>query len=77
MLLSIFVYDAATPISSFVKDTNYSINIGFLKCKPSTVFTVNRRSRPKVFCKKDVLKNFSKFTGNAFARVSFLIKLRA
>ena len=33
----------------------------------------SRSSRPKVFCKKGVLKNFAKFT---CARVSFLIKLQ-
>ena len=32
---------------------------------------------PEVFCKKGVFKNFIKFTGNACARVSFLIKLHA
>ena len=26
-------------------------------------FPIDRSSRPKVFCKKDVLKNFAKFTG--------------
>ena len=30
-----------------------------------------------MFCKKRVLRNFAKFTGNACARVSFLIKLQA
>ena len=32
---------------------------------------------PEVFCKKSVFKNFIKFTGNACARISFLIKLHA
>ena len=29
-----------------------------------------------MFCKKDVLRNFAKFTGNTWARVSFLMKLQ-
>ena len=32
---------------------------------------------PEVFCKKGVLRNFAKFTGNTCARDSFLIKLQA
>ena len=36
-----------------------------------------RSSRPNVFCKKGVLRNFAKFTGNTCARVSILIKLQA
>ena len=36
-----------------------------------------RSSHPEVFCKKAVLRNFAKFTGNTCARVSFLIKLQA
>ena len=37
----------------------------------------NRSSRPVVFCKKGVLRNFVKFTGNTCTRNSFLIKLQA
>ena len=36
-----------------------------------------RSSRPEVFCKKDVLRNFTKFTVKHLSRVSFLIKLQA
>ena len=36
-----------------------------------------RSSRPEVFCKKGVLRNFAKFTWNTCARVSFLITLQA
>ena len=32
---------------------------------------------PEQFCKKGLLKNFAKFTGNTCARVSFLIKLNS
>ena len=40
--------------------------------------TVCRSSRPEVFCKKDVLRKFAKFTGkDTCTRVSFLIKLGA
>ena len=34
------------------------------------------RSSRQVFCKKDVLKNFAKFTGKQLCRVSFWIKLQ-
>ena len=41
-------------------------------------FTIlSRSSRPEVFCKKGVLKNFTKFKENTCARVSFFIKLQA
>ena len=37
-----------------------------------------RSSRPEVFCKKDVLENFEKnIQENTYARVYFLIKLKA
>ena len=39
---------------------------------------IDRSSRPQVFCKKGVLRNFTKFTlKNTCARVSFLVKLLA
>ena len=40
------------------------------KCYTRYCSVCCRRSRPKVFCKKDILRNFAKF------RVSFLIKLQ-
>ena len=40
-----------------------------------SIWCRNRSSRPEVFYKKVVLRNFGKFTGNTFARVSFLIEL--
>ena len=36
-----------------------------------------RSSRPEVFCKKNVLRNFENFTGKHCGRDSFLIKLQA
>ena len=36
-----------------------------------------RSGRPEVFCKKNVLRNFSKSIENTCARVSFLINLQA
>ena len=36
-----------------------------------------RSCRPKVFCKKGVLRNFTTFTGKHLCRASFLIKLQA
>ena len=40
-------------------------------------YTSYRSIRPEVFCRKGVLRNFSKFTGNTCTRSSFLIKLQA
>ena len=39
-------------------------------------FPTQRSSRPEVFCKKGVLRNFVKFTGNTCAKVYFWIKLQ-
>ena len=39
-------------------------------------FSTDRNSRPKVFCKKGVVKNFAKFTGKLGVGVSFLRKLQ-
>ena len=39
--------------------------------------TEHRSSRPELFYKKGVLRNFAKLIENARARVSFLIKLQA
>ena len=36
-----------------------------------------RSSRPEVFCKKGVLRNFAKFTGKHLCQSLFLIKLQA
>ena len=36
-----------------------------------------RSSRPEMFCKKGVLRNFAKFTGNGCARATFLMTLQA
>ena len=36
-----------------------------------------RGSCPEVFCKRGFLKNFPKFLGNTYDRVSFLITLQA
>ena len=45
----------------------------FLPC----VCGKNSSSRPEVFCKKSVLKNFAKFTGKHLYQSLFLIKLQA
>ena len=38
---------------------------------------IPRSSRPEVFCKKGVLRNFTKFTGKHLCQSPFLIKLQA
>ena len=40
------------------------------------VFEMNRSSRPEVFCKNGVLKNFATFTGKHLCQSLFLIKLQ-
>ena len=42
-----------------------------------TVSVFDRSSRPEVFCEKDVLRNFAKFTGKHWYLSLFLIKLQA
>ena len=46
-------------------------------CKVLKDLIKDRSNRPEVFCKKHVVRNFVKFTGNARARVSFLINLQS
>ena len=43
----------------------------------SAYVSICRDSRPEVFCKKDVLRNFAKFTGKHLCQSVFLIKLQA
>ena len=58
----------------------------YSKPKPSNITSFNfylleqtniRSSRPEMFCKKGVLKNFAKFTGKYLRWSLFLIKLQA
>ena len=42
----------------------------------TVVVSLITRSRPELFFKKGVLRNFTKFTGKTCARDSFLIKLQ-
>ena len=55
--------------------------IMFLKCCGRNSQSLNaikrKSSRPEVFCKKGVVRNFAKFTGKPCARVSFLMKSQA
>ena len=39
--------------------------------------TINRSSRPEVFCEKGILRNLANSQENTCARVSFLTKLQA
>ena len=56
--------------------------LNWVKHRPFPVYIVkskiydNRSSRPKVFCKKDVLKNFEIFTRKQLCWSLFLIKLK-
>ena len=53
-----------------IRDLNYSRNLEILEMY-NIIF---KSSRPEMFCKKDVLKNLAKFTGNTCARVFFFKK---
>ena len=41
------------------------------------VVIYSRSRRPELFCKKDIIRNFTSSQENTSARVSFLIKLLA
>ena len=43
----------------------------------SAIYSETRSSHPEVFCKRVVLKKFTKFTGKHLCRSIFLIKLQA
>ena len=45
--------------------------------KPIGCESLLRSSRPDVFCKKGILRNFAKFTGKHLCQSLFLIKLQA
>ena len=53
---------------SFMK-TDSSLGIEYFK------ISLDRSSRPKVFCKKDVLRNFEKFTGKGLCQSLFFNKV--
>ena len=53
------------------------INRFFFALLSLILFTLNRCSRPEVFCEKDVLKNFAKFARTYLCQSLFLIKLQA
>ena len=47
------------------------------KCIPAFLqLRYSKNSRPEVFCKKGVLRSFSKFTGKHLCQSLFLIKLQ-
>ena len=53
---------------------NYISSLNFFA---HSFYEVFRSSRPEVFCKKGVLRNFAKFTGKHLCQSLFLIKLQA
>ena len=54
--------------------TSYCACLWCFKFKQSFSFS-NRSTRPKVFCKKGVLKNFAKFTGKHMCQSLFFNKI--
>ena len=67
------LHESKRPHTKFSNETSLHI----LKYTGSNISKKSRSSRPEVFCKKGVRRNFAKFSGNTCARVSFLIKLWA
>ena len=69
-----------TPYSSLVKVSFYLVSaigkLKFGKKLPNFGFVTNiRSSRPEVFCKKGVLRNFAKFTGTHLCQSLFFNKV--
>ena len=56
-------------------DKRGEVNMDVIHLLIFTMKGFNRSSRPEVFCKKAVLRNFAKFTRKHLSWVSFLIKL--
>ena len=54
---------------------NYLYSFNTRKNHSTQYFTIGRSSRPEVFCKKGVLRNFAKFTGKHSAQVSVFNKV--
>ena len=57
-------------LNSAIPDLNYGVNQPFYK-----ISTMYRSSRPEVFCKKGVLRNFAKFTGKHLFQSLFFNKV--
>ena len=57
--------------------TLQSLNFCSWKKVSCISWSMFRSSRPEVFCKKGVLRNFAKFTGKHLCQSLFLIKLQA
>ena len=74
-----FIFVAKIYLANKLSSQFFNINISnfhlSLVCEEKML--ISRSSRPKVFCKKGILRNFAKFTENTYARVSFLMKLQA
>ena len=51
-------------------DLSFSINLNII-----VTTTINRRSRPEVFCKKVVLRNYAKLTGKHLCQGLFFNKV--
>ena len=64
-------------VQEHLKLTTNSNKKVYLQVKVRIKDETSRSSRPEVFCKKDVLKNFAIFTGKHLCHSLFLIKLQA
>ena len=53
-------YESIKPLQNVILQTNILKKI---LIAPNNVISSTRSSRPEVFCKKGVLRNFTKFTG--------------
>ena len=55
----------------------YEISSWLIKHLINIINKNSRSSRPEVFCKKGILKNFTQFTGKHLCQSLFLIQLQA
>ena len=61
-------------LGKVIRINKYFIKPGSQLCQTYVKFKKNRSSRPEVFCKKGVRRNFAKFTGKHLCQSFFLKK---
>ena len=72
-----YVADAFERLTDFIRNQYGNATDGVLDYFEDTYIGMFRSSRPEVFCKKNVLRNFTKFTGKHVRQGLFLNKAAA
>ena len=62
-------------LGKVIRINKYFIKPGSQLCQTYVKFKKNRSSRPEVFCKKGVRRNFAKFTGKHLCQSFFFKKV--